>query len=305
MEGRRPLIGGRDGRAQGGQDVAENGAMLSENTHQASDRFRDLIRSITGISLPPHKVQMIDQRLRRRVMAFGLPDTETYLGQLMSGALPKDELGQVIDLITTNTTSFFREAEHFTFLTDVVLPEKMAQIRQGGPARLKLWSAAASEGAEAFTAAMVLEEARRAGKGCDWAILGTDLSQRMVERAQAAIYANDQLTTVPAALQRRYFLTSDDPSVAGKSRVVPELRRNVRFRHLNLMDQRYPVDRDVDVVMLRNILIYFDQDDKERVVDRLAGHLLPGGYLIVGHAESMVVRHAALRQVRPTIFRKV
>jgi chemotaxis protein methyltransferase CheR len=272
-------------------------------THR--DRFRELIRSLTGISLPPSKVQMIDQRLRRRVMSFDLPDTETYLEQLLGGTLPGDELRIVIDLITTNTTSFFREAEHFTYLSQVVAPQVAQRARPGRPARLKLWSAASSEGAEAYSAAMVLEEARRTGLNIDFAILGTDLSQRMVERAASAVYDNEQLKTVAPDLLRRYFLSSRDPSLAGKSRVVPELRQRVRFRNLNLMDARYPVDRDVDVILLRNILIYFDPATKERVVDRLAGHLVTGGLLIVGHAESMVVRHDNLRQVKPTIFQKL
>jgi chemotaxis protein methyltransferase CheR len=277
--------------------------MAGHPTH--SDRFRDLIRSLTGISLPPSKVLMIDQRLRRRVVAAGLPDTEAYLEKLLGGALPADELRQVIDLITTNTTSFFREADHFDQLVQAILPERLAQRGAGGIARrrFKLWSAAASEGAEAYTAAMVLEEARRR-MDFDYAILGTDISQRMLERATAAIYADDQLSTVPRDLVARYFLRSTVPSMAGKSRVVPELRSRVRFRHLNLMDTSYPVDRDVDVILLRNVLIYFDAEDKEQVVDRLVGHLAPGGYLMVGHAESMVVRHARLRQVRPTIFQK-
>lgn len=277
--------------------------MAGHPTH--SDRFRDLIRSLTGISLPPSKVLMIDQRLRRRVVAAGLPDTEAYLEKLLGGALPADELRQVIDLITTNTTSFFREADHFDQLVQAILPERLALRGAGGIARrrFKLWSAAASEGAEAYTAAMVLEEARRR-MDFDYAILGTDISQRMLERATAAIYADDQLSTVPRDLVARYFLRSTAPSMAGKSRVVPELRSRVRFRHLNLMDTSYPVDRDVDVILLRNVLIYFDAEDKEQVVDRLVGHLAPGGYLMVGHAESMVVRHARLRQVRPTIFQK-
>ncbi|NBE07912.1 chemotaxis protein CheR [Rhodobacter sp. CCP-1] len=278
--------------------------MADHPTH--SDRFRDLIRSLTGISLPPSKVMMIDQRLRRRVLAAGLPSTEAYLEKLLGGALPDDELRQVIDLITTNTTSFFREADHFDQLVRTILPERLGHRGAGGAARrrFKLWSAASSEGAEAYTAAMVLEEARRRRGDFDFAILGTDISQRMLERAVAAVYANEQLSTVPRDLVARYFLHSSAPSMAGKSRVVPELRARVRFRHLNLMDASYPVDRDVDVILLRNVLIYFDAGDKEKVVDRLVGHLAPGGYLMVGHAESMVVRHALLRQIRPTIFQK-
>lgn len=270
-----------------------------------SDRFRDLIRSLTGISLPQSKVVMIEQRLRRRVLAFELPDTEAYLRQLLDGKGMEDEMRIVIDLITTNTTSFFREAEHFDFLANEALSQRLAKARPGRRPRFKLWSAAASEGAEAYTAAMVLAEAQRRGQLFDFAVLGTDISQRMLERGVGAIYAADQLSTVPPALVQRYFMSSSHPSVAGKVRVVPELRRHVRFRHLNLMDDAYPVDRDVDLIFLRNILIYFDQADQERVVARLASHVAPGGYLVVGHAESMVVRLPALKQIRPTIFQKV
>ena len=278
--------------------------MQMASTPTTGDRFRQLIRSLTGISLPPSKVQMIDQRLRRRVVEHGLPDTEAYLEKLLAGELPPDELPRVIDLITTNTTSFFRESEHFDFLTGHILPDRLAKARAEGRKRFKLWSAASSEGAEAFTAAMVLEEARRKGAGFDYAILGTDISARMLERATAAIYADEQLTTVPRDLVTRYFMRADDPSMAGKARIVPELRARTRFRHLNLMDKSYAVDRDVDVIFLRNVLIYFDATDKEQVVDRLAGHIAKGGYLLVGHAESMIVRHPLLRQVKPTIFQK-
>ena len=278
--------------------------MQTASTSATGDRFRHLIRSLTGISLPPSKVQMIDQRLRRRVVEFGLSDTEAYLEKLLAGALPEDELPKVIDLITTNTTSFFRESDHFDYLIRQILPDRLAQGRAEGRRRFKLWSAASSEGAEAYTAAMVLEEARRATPGFDYAILGTDISERMLKRAVAAIYADEQLTTVPREMLSRYLMRADDPSMAGKARIVPELRARTKFRHLNLMDASYPVDRDVDVIFLRNVLIYFDATDKEKVVDRLAGHLAKGGYLIVGHAESMVVRHPALRQVKPTIFQK-
>lgn len=274
-----------------------------------SDRFRELIRSLTGISLPQSKVVMIEQRLRKRVVAFGLGDTEAYLQQLLDGQGMEEELRIVIDLITTNTTSFFRESDHFDFLANEALPNRLAAGRAGAKAgrkpRFKLWSAAASEGAEAYTSAMVLAEAQRRGTTFDFAVLGTDISQRMLERGAEAVYGADQLTTVPPELVKRYFMSSRHPSVAGKVRVVPELRRHVRFRHLNLMDEVYPVDRDVDLIFLRNVLIYFDPVDQERVVARLARHVAPGGYLVVGHAESMVVRMEGLKQVRPTIFQKV
>lgn len=270
-----------------------------------ADRFRALIRQMTGISLPPGKIHLIEQRLRRRVMAFGLTDTESYLHMLMDKPGMDEELRHVIDLITTNTTSFFRESAHFETLASLIIPDRIARIPAGQRPRLKLWSAAASEGAEAFTIAIVLAELQRRGMTFDYAILGTDISNRMLQRASEAIYDDDQLSAIPADLRARYFLTGAHPSVAGKGRVVPELRRRVQFRHMNLMDNRYSIDSDVDVIFLRNVLIYFDHADKERVVARLVSHLAPRGYLIVGHAESMVVRHAQLSQVKPTIFQKI
>lgn len=278
--------------------------MLTMEARPPGDRFRRLIRSVTGISLSPGKAQMIEQRLRRRVVALGLPDTDAFLTQLLDGRLPAQEMEMVIDLITTNTTAFFREPDHFDILSRDVVPAVVAAAPPGR-ARLKLWSAAASEGAEAWSAAMVLEEQRRAGAAFDYAILGTDISHRMLERARRAVYADAQLATVPAPLQRRYFMGAADPAVAGLSRVVPALRRRVQFRHLNLMADPYPVDRDVDVIFLRNVLIYFEPEDKLRVLRQVMGHLRPGGWLMVGHAESMVVRLEGLAQVRPTIFRRV
>lgn len=269
------------------------------------DRFRHLIRSITGISLPASKVRMIDQRLRRRVVAFQLPSTEDYLQMLLEHPGMEPELREVIDLITTNTTSFFREAGHFDFLAETILPEVLAKPVAGRLPRLKIWSAASSEGAEAYTAAMVLADRQRMGHSFDFAILGTDISGRMLEKASAAIYSREQLATVPAEMKRRYFLASSDPEFAGQLRVTSELRARVRFRHLNLMDQVYRVDKDVTVIFLRNILIYFDAEDQAQVVARLTDHLSPGGYLVVGHSESMVVNHPMLEHVKPTIFRKV
>lgn len=266
-------------------------------------RFRATIRSLTGIELPDHKISMIEQRLRRRVIHWKFDDTDQYLTALLRNELPEEELRMVVDLMTTNTTSFFRESEHFDLLRDRVLPEALS--RKGGRMpRIKIWSAASSEGAEAYTIAMVLAEAVREGKRFDWAILGTDISSRMIEKADQGIYLAEQMSTVPADMAQRYIMTGTGGSAAGKARIVPELRRKVQFREMNLMDATYPVDTDVDVIFLRNILIYFDAPTKVAVVKRITRHLAPGGYLFVGHSESMVVREPDLAQIVPTVFQK-
>jgi chemotaxis protein methyltransferase CheR len=269
------------------------------------DRFRQIVRSRTGINLDSGKSHLIEQRLRRRVMAHDLPDADAYLRLILDRQDMAEELTRALDLITTNTTSFFREAMHFTHLTEQVLPRILSRPGPRGRPRLKLWSAAASDGAEAYSAAMVLAEARRAGKMFDFAILGTDISGRMVEKARAGIYPVADLGTVPEDLRRRWFLSSDAPEDRNLRRIAPELRARTSFRQYNLIDPASSVDRDVDVIFLRNVLIYFDPSTQAAVLARMASHLATGGHLFVGHSESMVVRHPDLRQVCPTIFTKV
>lgn len=264
--------------------------------------FRDTVREVTGIQLPASKEPMIHQRLRRLVLAGGWDSTDAFLSAALRSQDMSEDLFAAIDLLTTNTTAFFREPSHFEFLRRQILPDRLRQ--RARPPRLKIWSAASSEGAEAYTVAMVLADAQREGHAFDYAILGTDISHRMLEKARSAIYHDTQLTGIPPQYLSRYLLTSRDPGMEGQNRIVPELRARVRFAELNLMRNGYPVDRDVDVVFLRNVLIYFDAEDQARVVSNITQHLAPGGHLIVGHAESMCVRHPALTQIVPTIFVK-
>lgn len=277
---------------------------MNRTLRQSHDQmFSDLIRNRTGIQLPVHRRQMIESRLRPRIAAVGAKGFDGYLTELFDKGLLEEELPLVIDLLTTNKTDFYREASHFDVLVREIVPEAI-QRAAPNPARLKIWSAASSEGAEAFTIAIVLAENQRAGKAFSYAILGTDISQRMLERARRAIYSKEQLSPVPAELRARYTMQGRPPAHVGTARMVPELRDRVHFMHLNLMDRTYPVDRDVDVIFLRNVLIYFGPEDQAAVVSRLVGHLRPGGYLIVGHSESMVVSHPQMKQHSPSIFRK-
>ncbi len=267
-------------------------------------RFRSVVHRMSGIILPDGKVSMVEQRLRRRVLETGQKGTDEYLQALMAGRLGAAEMDKAIDLITTNTTSFFRENAHFEYLSEVLLPRLLADSDLATP-RLKLWSAACSEGAEAFTLAMVLAEAQRGGLSFDWAVLGTDISRSMVEKAQAGIYAADQVSTINPGLHDRYIMVPINNEDGGQVRIVPELRHKVRFLQMNLIDPTYPVDHDIDVIFIRNVLIYFNAEDRAQVVRRLQSHLRPGGYLVVGHSEGMSVKSEGLERVRPTIFRKI
>ncbi|GLH81952.1 chemotaxis protein methyltransferase [Bradyrhizobium sp. SSBR45G] len=262
-----------------------------------------LIETQVGIKIPPGKRFMLEGRLLKRVRALGLTDIRDYVDALFEPSQFEHELIHLIDAVTTNKTDFFREPAHFDFLRQTAVPELLNS--RGGALRsgaLKVWSAAASMGMEAYTIAIVLDDMVRSGPRFDFRILGTDISNPVLRIAETGIYSTQALTPVPENLVKRYFLRSRNPA-RDECRVVPELRRRVNFQRMNLMDSTYPVDRDVDIIFCRNVLIYFDKPTQRQVVTRLCSHLRPGGYLMVGHSESMV--HSVvpgLKQVRPTIF---
>lgn len=264
------------------------------------DRFLALVAAETGIRLAPAKLQMIEGRLRRRLTALGLPDLAAYLARVFEPGRLDEELPHVIEALTTNKTDFFREPAHFDLLRDRILPEALARP---GRARFKLWSAAASTGAEAWSAAMLLAEAARRRPGFRFAVLGTDISRGVLAEARRAVYPAEVTAPVPAPLAARYLMQGRAPGPP-RRRILPELRRHVQFARLNLMETPYPVDRDLDVIFLRNVLIYFDRATQGRVIAALAPHLKQGGYLIVGHSESMTVRLPGLDPVAPAVFRK-
>ena len=279
---------------------------MSETEMHLSDRhFRtisELIEGRVGIKLPAAKRLMLEGRLRKRVRALNYSGLDQYVEDLFEDGWLDTEFEHLIDAVTTNKTDFFREPSHFAYMKEAAIPE-LLKLRGRGSRPLKIWSAACSTGMEVYTAAMVLDDLARTRSSFEFRILGTDISAAVLRIATAGIYTRDAIEPVPAELARRYFLSSRDRS-RGEVRVVPELRRLTHFMQLNLMDQGYSVDRDVDIIFCRNVLIYFDKQIQRQVVDQLCTHLRPGGYLIVGHSESMIHNGSAgLRQVQPTIFK--
>lgn len=265
-------------------------------------RIAELIGGQAGIKLPPAKRLMVEGRLRKRVRALGHGGLAGYCRFLFEEGGLAGELVHVIDAVTTNKTDFFREADHFSALEKRLVPALLAARRPGGKPKLKLWSAASSNGAEAYSIAMVMADLAARDDGFQFTVLGTDISTEMLAAAERAVYPEEMLAPVPAELQRCYVMRGSTPARRGEMRIVPELRRLVRFRRLNLMDESYAVDRDVDVIFLRNVLIYFEKATQEAVVRRLAGHLRPGGFLILGHSESMIGTNLRFRQWAPGMF---
>jgi len=273
---------------------------LTEGDYQT---LAELLEGRVGIRLPAAKRTMLESRLRKRVRSLGLPGLDAYCHELFARNQLESELVHLIDAVTTNKTDFFREPEHFDFMRREAVPRLLAQRGEWDNRPLKVWSAACSNGAEPYTLAMVLSEIA-AGTKFRFAVLGTDICMEVLEQAVSAIYPEEMMAPVPADLQYRYVMRSCNPS-RREARIVPELRRSVHFMRLNLMDARYPVDQDVDIIFCRNVLIYFERANQQAVVERLSRHLRPGGYLFLGHSECLAANTEGLeRQSTTTVFRR-
>lgn len=241
-----------------------------------------------GVKMPPTKLILLESRLQKRLRALGMEKFNSYIEYVFSEDGCAQELPFMVDLVTTHQTDFFREEAHFDFLTQTALPELIQRFEVGTHRPLQLWSAASSTGEEAYTLGIVLEEFLRKqqmGKSFQYEILGTDISSGVLEKAREAIYPESRLGEMPQTLLRRYFLRSKDRERT-EFRVVPELRAKARFRLLNLMDERYRLP-EMDLIFCRNVLIYFNKPTQEHVLQCCCQHLRSGGFLFVGHTETV------------------
>lgn len=264
-------------------------------------RFARFITSELGIKMPDSKLTMVQSRLLRRVRDLRMQSVEQY-AEYFFAASSSEEREHFINAITTNKTDFFREPLHFAFLRDVVLPE-VSRAAAGRPVRFKAWSAGCSSGEEPYTLAMVLAEYAQLSPGFDFAILGTDISTKVLSRAHDAVYQESQILPVPAEFRRKYLLRGLD-NAERLARVVPELRRKVSLHQLNLMDDHYGIEDTFDIVFFRNVMIYFDRSTQQAVIHKICRNLAPGGYLFVGHSESLAGLDIPLRHVQTAIYRK-
>jgi chemotaxis protein methyltransferase CheR len=287
------------GTASGYRDAPLHGRdSLSRKDFEKLAKF---IHGYSGIKMPPNKLTMVEGRLRRRLKATGYTSFAQYCRYLFEEGGLEDETIHLIDAVTTNKTEFFREPDHFRMLEESVLDDVMRH--RNGRRPVKIWSAASSIGAEPYTLAMVLSEFAARNRGFEYEILGTDLCTQVLETAVLGIYPEAMMAPVPDALYSRYVLRDKNPK-RGLSRIVPELRSQVQFARLNLMDASYPLDSDFDIVFCRNILIYFDKPTQAAVLQRLCSHIRPGGYLFMGHSETLAGFDLPLTLAGPTVFRR-
>ncbi len=267
-------------------------------------RFSNFIQGNFGIKMPEVKKTMLESRLQKRLRQLGLYTFEEYGEYVFSPEGLEKELVHMVDQVTTNKTDFFREPAHFEYLFDHAVPEFIKTTGVGINRPLEIWSAGCSSGEEPYTLAMLLSQFAETHHGFDYSILGTDISVSVLEKAGKGIYREDLIQPVPAALKQKYLMRSKNRN-ADLVRIVPEIRGKVRFRRMNLMDRVLDVDRTMDMIFCRNVIIYFERPVQYELILKLCENLTAGGYLFLGHSETLHGMKLPLKQVSPMVYRKV
>ncbi|HEY1174268.1 MAG TPA: protein-glutamate O-methyltransferase CheR [Verrucomicrobiae bacterium] len=268
-------------------------------TEDASDYayIIDLIYERSGIRLHEGKKPLIRARLGKRMRALGIEDLGTYCDHLRSRE-GENELTHTVDALTTNFTSFLREEQHFKTLVNEALPS----VIKPGQKAFKVWSAACSTGEEPYSIAIYLAEHFPLAQGWNWEVLATDISTKALDKAKAGVYASDRLNTLPPEWLRRHFQRGEK-QWAGYYRVKPALAARIKFMQLNLLGD-YPFSGPFETIFCRNVMIYFDRPTQHGLVNHLHSCLGPGGWLMVGHSESLTGLSTPLKCIRPSIYRR-
>ncbi len=267
-------------------------------------RFCDYITGELGIKMSPAKLPLLQSRLHRRLRELQVPSLEAYLDYLFETPAGPEERIHFIDAITTHKTDFFREARHFEYIGRTALRELDRGNGQPSAWAVRVWCAGCSSGEEAYTLAIVLAEFGEQRTAFDFSILATDISTRELSHGARGVYSRERVEPVPPALRSKYLMRSRDPA-AGEVRIVPELRRRIEFSRVNFMDDSYAVSGPFDAIFFRNVMIYFSKETQERVLNKLCRHLRPGGFLFVGHSESLAGLDVPVQSVGTSIYRKV
>lgn len=260
------------------------------------NRYREIIYEKAGIALSQKKHALVRGRISKRMRALGIEDFGQYLNRVESDSTG-NELTELLDAISTNVTRFFREQDHFDFLA-----EATSNWLGNGQKKFRFWSAACSTGEEPYGMAMILSECLPES-GIDWKILATDISTQVLKTAARGEYSSEKLKNVSKNRIKRFFhgkKPADNETYIAR----PELRNRILFRRLNLAVTPYPMQGPIDIIFARNVMIYFSQEIRERLVQEAHRLLRQDGYLIVGHAESLTGCLKSFKSVRPSVYIK-
>ena len=267
-------------------------------------RLSDFIQSEYGIKMPEVKKTLLESRLQKRLRKLDIKSFKEYCDYLFSPEGMEEELPHFIDKITTNKTDFFRENEHFEYLTDQLLPSFIKNKKKEFDT-LRIWSAGCSTGEEPYTIAMVVKDfLENNGLGnIRLSILATDISAEVLRIAQRAVYHEIRAVPIPFNIKKKYLLKSK----SGEKKLVkiaPEIRELIQFGRLNFMDREYGIKNKLDIIFCRNVIIYFDKPTQEIILNRIISNLVPGGFFLQGHSETIQGINLPLKQVFPTVYVK-
>lgn len=261
------------------------------------EKLTDYIYKNYGIKLGYQKKSLVAGRLQSVLLQKNFSSFSEYYDYIIS-----DKTGTaastLVEKITTNHTFFMREPDHFQYFRDNVLPYLASTVKNKD---LRIWSAGCSTGEEAYTLAMILQDYFGADKSLwDTRILATDISSKVLETAKRGEYNNKNIEALPLYWKTKYFRKIDND----KSVVTDKIRNEVIFRAFNLMNQNFPFKRRFHVIFCRNVMIYFDSQTKKELVNRFYDFMEPGGYLFIGHSESLNREETRLKYIEPAIYRK-
>ena len=276
-------------------------------TFLSNAEFEKLSRFIyaqCGIKLTTAKKNMVEARLRKRLKDLEMNSYSEYCDYIFSRDVDDSEITQMVDVITTNKTDFFREPKQFDFLSDTALPELINLDKTGINRPLRVWSAGCSSGEEPYTLSIVLNEFANKINNYSFGILATDISTRVLEKAKLAIYDEDRVEPVSEELLKKYFLRSKDKQKK-LVRLVPEIRNSINFQWLNLMESDFGFKERFDIIFCRNVIIYFDKPTQDKLIAKLISYIRPGGYLFLGHSESIFNNNLPIAQMMASTYRVI
>lgn len=275
-------------------------ATLSDRQFQ---RFSTFIYDHAGIKMPPAKKTMLEARLQKRLKANAIHSFEEYGDYVFSQEGRTTELIHLIDVVTTNKTDFFREPAHFEFMVKTALPAILHARGDAVRDPVRIWSAGCSTGEEPYTLAMVLSEFAAGGTDFRVAITASDICTQVLQTAKMAIYPEERTDPIPLNLKKKYLMRSRE---ATKSlvRISPKLRSLVSFRRINFMDDDFGISEKMDIIFCRNVVIYFDKPTQQTLMRKFYKQLRPGGYLFIGHSETLSGLDVDFKAVASTVYRK-
>ncbi len=281
-----------------------NSTEITTMSDRTFSRFSEFIHAELGIKMPDSKKIMLQSRLQKRMRSLDIKSFDEYYDYAFNSSAKQEELTHMVNAVTTNKTDFFREPKQFDYLAQTALAETILNEKKALRKRLLVWSAGCSTGEEPYTLAMVVADFMEGRRNGEFSILATDISTRVLGSAKEAIYPEKTVAPVPMRLKKKYLMRGNGPQ-KGFVRIVSNLRKKVSFQRLNLnKGNDFGIRTPMDIIFCRNVIIYFDRQTQTKLFEKFYAQLAPGGYMFIGHSETLTGINDAFRGVGPSIYRK-